>query len=92
MIQRLGDQMSDVAGFDRFLQTSDAELTKVVAKQEKRRKQMSKMNKQMNETDSNTNSGERISMGSNDTMVHRKGILYTESHIILAQTVYVLYI
>ncbi len=40
MIQRLGDQMNEVSGFNRFLQNKDDELARVVSKQDKRKKQM----------------------------------------------------
>ena len=42
MIQRLGDTMSGVSGFDRFLQNRDEELERMVSKQDKRRKQVNK--------------------------------------------------
>ena len=49
MIQRLGDQMSEVSGFDRFLQHRDEELQRMVSKQDKRKKQVNKWNKRLND-------------------------------------------
>eukprot|EP00485_Elphidium_margaritaceum_P005018 CAMPEP_0202692366 /NCGR_PEP_ID=MMETSP1385-20130828/6762_1 /ASSEMBLY_ACC=CAM_ASM_000861 /TAXON_ID=933848 /ORGANISM="Elphidium margaritaceum" /LENGTH=1838 /DNA_ID=CAMNT_0049347889 /DNA_START=84 /DNA_END=5600 /DNA_ORIENTATION=- len=51
-IQSLNDKMSEVTGFDRFLQNRDDELAKMVQKQEKRRQQMGKINQKLNSSKS----------------------------------------
>ena len=67
MIQRLGETMSEVSGFDRFLQNRDEELQRMVSKQEKRKKQVNKWNQRLNDHAHSPVHQTNPSMGSSNT-------------------------